>query len=102
MAKQLQASLKQVGPTTSRAKVRSHTVLVDRPVDKGGADEGQAQLMDSYLHLATFPDVKPGFEELRKIGMRLGILSNGEPKMLRAAVQSAGLGNLIDIIFSVA
>jgi len=40
MAKQLQASLEQVGPTTSRAKVRSHTVLVDRPVDRGGADEG--------------------------------------------------------------
>src|SRR5215467_10749666 len=40
MAKQLQVSLEQVGPTTSRAKVRSHTVLVDRPVDKGGADEG--------------------------------------------------------------
>jgi putative redox protein len=40
MAKQLQASLEQVGPTTSRAKVRSHTVSVDRPADKGGADEG--------------------------------------------------------------
>ena len=40
MAKQLQASLEQVGPTTSRAKVRSHTVLVDRPVDRGGADQG--------------------------------------------------------------
>ena len=40
MAKQLQASLEQVGATTSRAKVRSHTVLVDRPEDKGGADEG--------------------------------------------------------------
>jgi putative redox protein len=40
MAKQLQASLEQTGATTSRAKVRSHTVLVDRPVDKGGADEG--------------------------------------------------------------
>jgi putative redox protein len=40
MAKQLQALLEQVGPTTSRAKVRSHKVSVDRPVDKGGADEG--------------------------------------------------------------
>src|SRR5215510_4530960 len=40
MAKQLQASLEQVGATTSRAKVRSHTVFVDRPVDKGGADKG--------------------------------------------------------------
>src|SRR5215468_2526509 len=40
MAKQLQASLEQAGSTTSRAKVRSHTVLVDRPADKGGADQG--------------------------------------------------------------
>ena len=40
MAKQFQASLEQVGATTSRAKVRSHTVLVDRPLDAGGADEG--------------------------------------------------------------
>jgi putative redox protein len=40
MAKQLNVSLEQVGPTTSKASVRSHTVLVDRPADKGGADQG--------------------------------------------------------------
>ena len=40
MAEKLQASLEQLVPTTSRAKVRSHTVLVDRPVDRGGADQG--------------------------------------------------------------
>jgi putative redox protein len=40
MAKQLHATLEQVGPATSRAKVRSHTVLVDRPADKGGSDQG--------------------------------------------------------------
>jgi len=40
MAKQLRAVLEQVGPTTSRANVRSHTVFVDRPLDKGGADQG--------------------------------------------------------------
>lgn len=40
MAKQLRAVLEQVGPTTSRAMVRSHTVCVDRPADKGGADQG--------------------------------------------------------------
>src|SRR5262252_6627641 len=40
MAKQLQASLEQVGPTTSRAHVPSHTVLVDRPLDAGGNNEG--------------------------------------------------------------
>jgi putative redox protein len=40
MAKQLGASLEQVGATTSRATVRSHTVFVDRPVDRGGSDQG--------------------------------------------------------------
>ena len=61
----------------------------------------RVQLMDSYLHLATFPDVKPGLEELKKIGMRLAILSNGEPEMLRAVIESADLTNFIDAIFSV-
>jgi 2-haloacid dehalogenase len=61
----------------------------------------RVQLMDSYLHLTAFPDVKPGLEQLRQIGLRLAILSNGEPKMLRAAVESAGLSALIDVILSV-
>ena len=33
--------------------------------------------------------------------MRLAILSNGEPKMLKAAVQRTGIHELIDAIFSV-
>jgi 2-haloacid dehalogenase len=62
----------------------------------------RAQLMDCYLHLATFPDVKPGLEELEKIGMHLAILSNGEPEMLRAVVENADLSNFFtDTIFSV-
>jgi putative redox protein len=40
MAKQLCVVLEQIGPTTSKANVRSHTVFVDRPMDKGGADQG--------------------------------------------------------------
>jgi 2-haloacid dehalogenase len=59
------------------------------------------QLMESYLDLAAFPDVQPGLEELKRIGMRLAILSNGEPKMLKAAVQSAGIDELIDAVLSV-
>jgi len=61
----------------------------------------RGQLMASYLDRAAFPDVKPGLEELKRIGIRLAILSNGEPKMLKAAVQSAGIHELIDAIFSV-
>jgi putative redox protein len=40
MAKTLEAWLEQVGPSTSKATVRSHTVFVDRPLERGGADKG--------------------------------------------------------------
>ena len=58
------------------------------------------QLMDAYLSLTAFPDVKPGLEALKKQGLRLAILSNGEPKMLAAAVKSAGIPALLDGIIS--
>src|SRR5258708_32367655 len=47
-------------------------------------------LMDSYLSLAAFPDVKLGLESLKKQGVKLAILSNAEPKMLEAEAQNAG------------
>jgi len=40
MAKTLEALVEQAGPTTSKATVRSHTVFVDRPTERGGADKG--------------------------------------------------------------
>lgn len=59
------------------------------------------QLMDAYLSLAAFPDVKPGLEALKKQGIKLAILSNGEPKMLEAAAKSAGIRDLLDDVISV-
>jgi 2-haloacid dehalogenase len=59
------------------------------------------QLMDAYLSLAAFPDVKPGLEALKQQGLRLAILSNGEPKMLEAAAKSAGIRDMLDEIISV-
>jgi 2-haloacid dehalogenase len=61
----------------------------------------RARLLEAYLTLAAFPDVKPGLEALRARGLRLGILSNGEPKMLEAAARSAGIVDLLDAIVSV-
>ena len=58
------------------------------------------RLMEAYLTLAAFPDVKPGLERLKQQGVRLAILSNGEPKMLQAAAQSAGIAPLLDAILS--
>ncbi len=54
------------------------------------ATEAQlAMLMDAYLTLSTFPEVRDALERLD--GTPLGILSNGSPRMLQAAVRSSGL-----------
>jgi 2-haloacid dehalogenase len=55
-------------------------------------------LMDAYLHLACFPDVRSALTGLR--GPR-AILSNGAPAMLEAAVRSSGLAPLLDHVISV-
>ena len=64
-------------------------------------DVKREQLMSAYLTLAAFSDVKPGLAALRNLGLRLAILSNGEPKMLAAAVRSAGIDRLLDETISV-
>jgi len=59
------------------------------------------QLMDAYLILTAFPDVRPGLEALKQAGVRIAILSNGEPKMLQAAAESAGIDQILDDIISI-
>jgi 2-haloacid dehalogenase len=62
--------------------------------------EKRKRLMEAYFSLAAFPDVKPGLEALKKHGLKLAILSNGEAKMLEAAAKSAGIYDLLDRIIS--
>jgi 2-haloacid dehalogenase len=73
----------------------SKNLQLDLTADK------KKQLMDAYLSLAAFPDVKPGLDALKKQGIKLAILSNGEPRMLEAAAKSAGIRDLLDKIISV-
>ncbi len=73
----------------------SKNLQLDLTADK------KKQLMDAYLSLAAFPDVKPGLDALKKQGVKLAILSNGEPRMLEAAAKSAGIRDLLDEIISV-
>jgi 2-haloacid dehalogenase len=63
--------------------------------------EARGRLLQAYLTLTAFPDVKPGLEALKARGFRLAILSNGEPRMLEAAARSAGLLALLDHVISV-
>jgi 2-haloacid dehalogenase len=73
----------------------SKNLQLDLTADK------KKQLMDAYLNLAAFPDVKPGLEALKKDGLKLAILSNGEPRMLEAAAKSGGIRDLLDDVVSV-
>jgi 2-haloacid dehalogenase len=65
------------------------------------AADARARLMDAYMTLAAFPDVKPGLQELKAMGLRLAVLSNGEPMMLQSAARSAGIAELLDVMISV-
>ena len=103
-AKQLQYSLMRSlmgrhrdfwGLTEDGLVWASKNLQLDLTADK------RKQLMEAYLSLAAFPDVKPGLEALKKQGVKLAILSNGEPKMLEAEAKSAGIRDLLDDIISV-
>jgi 2-haloacid dehalogenase len=64
------------------------------------ATEAQiATLMESYLSLACFPEVRGALERIQ--GRPIAILSNGSPRMLDAAVRSSGLGALVQHVLSV-
>lgn len=40
MAKTISVDVVQIGPSTSQATARTHSVLIDRPQEKGGEDRG--------------------------------------------------------------
>jgi 2-haloacid dehalogenase len=61
----------------------------------------RAPLMEAYLQLSAYPEVPDVLARLSAAGLKLAILSNGEPKMLDAAVGNAGLGDLLDAVLSV-
>ena len=59
------------------------------------------RLMKLYLELDAFPEVPGMLKRLKLAGLKTAILSNGSPDMLRAAVESAGIGDVLDAVLSV-
>jgi 2-haloacid dehalogenase len=59
------------------------------------------KLLTLYTSLTAYPDAAPCVMALKAAGARTGILSNGSPSMLAAAVTSANLGASLDYILSV-
>ncbi len=60
--------------------------------------ETRRELMESYLHLDSFPDAKAALAKLAQY--KLAILSNGSPKMLDAVVESTGLKGIFAEVIS--
>ena len=61
--------------------------------------ESRKRLMQAYLHLQPYPEVKEALAALSHL--KLAILSNGSPKMLKALVKNNGLTNTFDKVISV-
>ena len=65
------------------------------------ADDQLRRLMDAYLELSLFPDAREALIALKQKKLRLAILSNGSPAMLRPLVKNAGLRELFHAVLSV-
>jgi 2-haloacid dehalogenase len=59
------------------------------------------QLLDAYFNLDAFPDARAALRTLKAKDHKTGILSNGSPDMLDAAVDGAGLRGDLDAVLSV-
>ena len=63
--------------------------------------ELRERLLQLYWELQAYPEVPEMLGALKQEGLNTAILSNGSPAMLDGAVQSAGLGEMLDDVLSV-
>lgn len=59
------------------------------------------KLMEAYLKLECYPDVRATLLTLKEKNFKTAILSNGSPMMLDSAVKNSQLYSLLDAILSV-
>ena len=59
------------------------------------------QLLELYLKLEAYPEVKEILQKLKDKNFRTGILSNGSIQMLDSAVKNANIEDLLDVVISV-
>jgi 2-haloacid dehalogenase len=103
--------LKQLQYTWLRAVANAHGDFwnvtqdgLDWALENNGLDgdaELRERLLQLYWELAAYPEVPAMLQNLKAAGLNTAILSNGSPKMLDGAVQSAGIGDLLDDVLSV-
>lgn len=61
----------------------------------------RSDLLAAYRKLDAYPEAKDTLRALKQRGFATGILSNGSPEMLQAAVDAAALGDALDHVLSV-
>lgn len=82
---------KITGDTLDTAAKQMHLALTPQT---------RAELMNAYLNLQPWPDAAPTLRRLREAGIRVILLSNFTPEMLRSNVDHAGLAPLFDEVVS--
>ncbi|KIT15513.1 haloacid dehalogenase type II [Jannaschia aquimarina] len=101
---------KQLQYTWLRAVTGTHTDFwqvtgdgLDWALDASGLDDPamRERLMQLYWELSPYPEVPEVLGALKDKKKATGILSNGTPEMLSAAVKYAGIARLLDHVLSV-
>ena len=101
---------KQLSYSWLRAVARDHCDFwqvtqdgLDWALERAGLDDAELReaLLGLYWRLAAYPEVPEMLAALKRAGLQTGILSNGSPEMLQGAVDSAGIGGVLDAVLSV-
>ena len=91
-----------------RREYRSFRELTESALDYALAAHGvqsnalKEQLLAAYRQLEPFPEAAAALADLRRQGLRLAALSNGDPDMLEVGLHAAGLRDALDTVLSVA
>ena len=102
--------LKQLQYTWLRAVADAHTDFwevtqngLDWAMEANGLDDPELRerLLALYFELSAYDEVPGMLAALKQAGFATAILSNGEPKMLKGAVDSAGVAESLDDVLSV-
>lgn len=102
--------LKQLQYTWLRAVANAHDDFwevtqngLDWALENSGLTDPtlRERLLQLYWELSAYPEVPAMLAALKDAGLHTAILSNGSPDMLKGAVNSAGLADLLDDNLSV-
>lgn len=100
------------GPERERALREGQRLVEEGPRDRlidalvealGWGPERRDELLQAYLSswpatCATYPDVHPALDALRRRGLRLGILTDNPPETQRRKLEASGLVECFDAV----